>query len=131
VVTLGQLLDRRPLAELVPKVRVLATNPDVAPHDPGDLPDALHVLVGSIRRQRNNRVRVGVVYTHWLVTHFMLVMTPGQIILALTIYVIGAMFAGKIAADKGRSAPGLILLSLILSPLLGIAVALILQPGEG
>jgi cation transporter-like permease len=57
-------------------------------------------------------------------------MTSGQIILALTIYIVASMFAGKIAHDKGRSAPGLILLSLILSPLFGIAVALILQPGQ-
>jgi hypothetical protein len=130
VVSVGEFFDGGPLAELVPQVRVLAPDADVATDDAGDLSDPLNVLVGSIRWQRNNRIRIGVVYTHWLIIHFVVVMTPGQIALALLIYVIGAMFAGKIASDKGRSAPGLILLSLILSPLLGIAVALILQPGD-
>lgn len=46
-------------------------------------------------------------------------------------WIVGSIIAGVIANNKGRSGIGFFLLSLVLSPLLGIIIALVLSPDHG
>lgn len=46
------------------------------------------------------------------------------------IWIVLSIVAGAIASDKGRSGVGFFFLSLIFSPLVGIPVAIIIQPDK-